>query len=84
MGKETSNLVADSLGGVESDLHDDPLVKIEVQEELGVVILDQDLDGLRLGLGSDVLEISISSKFSLIFGFCCFVDPPLLLWVLLF
>ena len=56
MGKETSNLVADILGGVESDLHDDPLVKIEVQEELGVVILDQDLDGLRPGLGSDAFH----------------------------
>merc|ERR1719509_483256 len=53
MGDEASDLVAEGFGGDESDLLDDPLVGVEVQGELGVVLLDQDPGGLLHGLGSD-------------------------------
>ena len=57
---------ASDLGGVQSDLLDDPLVGIEVK--LGVVILDQDPGSLRPSLGSDTSH----------FGFLSFLQdaPP--------
>jgi len=40
-GSETSDLVADTLGGKVSNLLSDTLVRVEVKGELGVVLLDQ-------------------------------------------
>ena len=46
-------LVAERLGGDEGNLLDDPLVGVEVESELGVVLLDDDTCGLLDGFGSD-------------------------------
>jgi hypothetical protein len=48
-----SNLVAQALGGDNSDLITDTLVGLEVQGELGVVSLNDDLGGLLDGLGTN-------------------------------
>ena len=50
---EARYLVAERLGGDEGDLLDDPLVGVEVESELGVVLLDDDTCGLLHSFGSD-------------------------------
>ena len=50
---EARYLVAERLGGYEGDLLDDPLVGVEVESELGVVLLDDDTCGLLHSFGSD-------------------------------
>ena len=46
-------LVAERLGGDEGDLLNDSLVGVEVEGELGVVLLDDDTSGLLDSFGSD-------------------------------
>jgi len=53
MGGVAGNLVAQALGGDDSDLIADSLVGLEVESELGVVPLNDDLGGLLYGLGAD-------------------------------
>ena len=48
-----ADLVAEALGGNDSDLIADALVGLEVQGELGVVTLNDDLGGLLDGLGTN-------------------------------
>jgi hypothetical protein len=53
VGGVAGNLVAQALGGDNSDLITDTLVGLEVQGELGVVSLNDDLGGLLDGLGTN-------------------------------
>ena len=46
-------LVAERLGGNEGNLLDDPLVGVEIEGKLGVVLLDDDPGSLLDGFGSD-------------------------------
>ena len=46
-------LVTERLGGDEGNLLNDPLVGVEVESELGVVLLDDDTSSLLDGFGSD-------------------------------
>ena len=46
-------LVAERLRGDKRNLLNDPLVGVEVQSELRVVLLDDDTSGLLHGFGSD-------------------------------
>ncbi len=50
---ETSNLVAEFLGGDNSDLLNDTLVGLEIISQASVVLLDDQLRGLLDGLGAD-------------------------------
>ena len=50
-------LVAERLGGDDGDLLDDPLVGVEVESELGVVLLDDDPSSLLHGLCSDAAHL---------------------------
>ncbi len=61
---ESGNLVPQRLGGDESHFLDDTLVGVEVQGELGVVLLNDDPGGLLNGLGADAthLETEISNR----------------------
>merc|ERR1712228_787586 len=47
---ETSNLVSEGLGGDEGNLVHDPLVGVEVERQLGVVLLDDESRSLLNGL----------------------------------
>lgn len=53
IGNLPGNLVAEGLGGNDSDLLADALVGVEVQRQASVVLLDDDLSGLLDCLGSD-------------------------------
>lgn len=53
MGRVTSNLVPQSLGGDQRDLIADPLVDLEVEGELWVISLDDYLGTLLHGLGTN-------------------------------
>ena len=57
MSDKSGDLVPERLGGNKSHLLDDALVDIEVQGQLGVVLLDDDLGGLLHDLGSDVTHL---------------------------
>ncbi|GMT00139.1 hypothetical protein PENTCL1PPCAC_22313, partial [Pristionchus entomophagus] len=57
VGDESAILVAESLGGDESDLVADTLVGVEVVGHLSVVLLDDDLGGLLHGLGTDASHV---------------------------
>ena len=46
-------LVAERLRGDEGNLLNDPLVGVEIEGELGVVLLDDDTSSLLDGFGSD-------------------------------
>ena len=59
---EINYLVAERLGGDDSDLLDDPLVGVEVQGQLGVVFLDDDSSSLLDGLGSDAAHLYLLCK----------------------
>ena len=50
-------LVAERLGGDDGDLLDDPLVGVEVEGQLGVVLLDDDASCLLDSLGSDTAHL---------------------------
>ena len=50
-------LVAKGLGGYDGDLLDDPLVGVEVEGQLGVVLLDDDTSCLLDGLSSDTAHL---------------------------
>ena len=50
-------LVAERLGGDDGDLLDDPLVGVEVEGQLGVVLLDDDTSCLLDSLGSDTAHL---------------------------
>merc|ERR550539_2001758 len=50
---EPGNLVAERLGGNEGNLLNDPLVGVEIEGKLGVVLLDDDPGSLLDGFGSD-------------------------------
>jgi hypothetical protein len=50
VGGEAGNLVAETLGGDDGDLIEDPLVDLEIEGELGVVSLNDDLGRLLDGL----------------------------------
>lgn len=52
MGRETGDLVAKTLGGDDSNLVADTLVGLEVQRKTGVVLFNKDTGGLLDGLGS--------------------------------
>lgn len=62
MGGETRDLVPHALRGGDGDLVDDALVRVEVEGETGVVLLDDGPRGLLDGLGSDSLSWSSSSS----------------------
>ncbi len=49
----SADLVAEALGGDDSNLIADALVGLEVEGELGVVPLNDDLGGLLNGLGTN-------------------------------
>ena len=51
------NLVAERLGGDECHFLDDPLVGVEVEGQLGVVLLDDDPSSLLHGLRSDAAHL---------------------------
>jgi hypothetical protein len=57
MSDKSGDLVPERLGGNKSHLLDDSLVDIEVQGQLGVVLLDDDLGGLLHGLGTDATHL---------------------------
>ena len=50
-------LVAEGLRGDDGDLLDDPLVSVEVEGQLGVVLLDDDPSSLLHGLCSDAAHL---------------------------
>lgn len=52
VGRETGDLVAKTLGGDDSNLVADTLVGLEVQRKTGVVLFNKDTGGLLDGLGS--------------------------------
>ena len=56
VGGETSNLVAETLGGDDGDLGSNLLVGLEVQGKTGVVLLDENLGGPLDSLSSVLLE----------------------------
>jgi len=62
MGGESRDLVPHALRGGDGDLVDDALVRVEVEGETGVVLLDDGPGGLLDGLGSDSLSWSSSSS----------------------
>ncbi len=57
MSDKSGDLVPERLGGNKSHLLNDALVDIEVQGQLGVVLLDDDLGGLLHGLGTDATHL---------------------------
>jgi hypothetical protein len=60
VGGESRDLVPHALRGGDGDLVDDALVRVEVEGETGVVLLDDGPGGLLDGLGSDSLSWSSS------------------------
>jgi len=56
VGGEARDLVAHALGGGDGDLVDEALVRVEVEGEAGVVLLDDGPGGLLDGLGADSLR----------------------------
>lgn len=56
---ESGNLVPQRLSGDEGHFLDDPLVGVEVQGQLSVVLLDDDPGGLLDGLGADATHLGI-------------------------
>lgn len=77
MSDESGNLVPQRLGGDESHFFDDALVDVEVEGELGVVLLNDDPGGLLDGLGADAthLEIEFSTRKSEIGTTCAEIQP---------
>ena len=57
-------LVAERLGGDDGNLLNDPLVGVEVEGELRVVLLDDDTSSLLHGLGSDTAHLYLLWKGS--------------------
>ena len=57
-------LVAERLGGDDGNLLDDPLVGVEVEGELRVILLDDDSSSLLDGLGSDTAHLYLLWKRS--------------------
>jgi len=53
MSNKSGDLIPQWLGGDKGHFFDDPLVGVEVQRQLGVVLLDDDPGGLLDGLGSN-------------------------------
>ena len=62
VGDEASNLVPRGLVRDESHFFDDPLVDVEVQGQLGVVLLDDDPGGLLDSLGADAAHPGLQSS----------------------
>jgi hypothetical protein len=62
VGGESRDLVPHALRGGDGDLVDDALVRVEVEGETGVVLLDDGPGGLLDGLGSDSLSWSSSRR----------------------
>ena len=60
--KQTQYLVAEGLGGDDGDLLNDPLVGVEVEGQLSVVLLDDDTSSLLDGLGSDTAHLCLLWK----------------------
>jgi len=60
MGDEPTDLVSERLGGDEGDLLDDALVGVEVEGELGIVLLNYDPRGLLDRLCTDSAHIETS------------------------
>lgn len=63
-----ANLVAQALGGNDSDLITDTLVGLEVESELGVVPLNDDLGGLLDGLGTNATHFGGIGRTGLVVG----------------
>ena len=57
-------LVAERLGGDDGNLLNDPLVGVEVEGELRVVLLNDDTSSLLDGLGSDTAHLYLLWKRS--------------------
>ena len=60
--RSSQYLVAERLGGDDGDLLNDPLVGVEVESQLRVVLLDDDTSSLLHGLGSDTAHLCLLWK----------------------
>ena len=60
--RSSQYLVAERLGGDDGDLLNDPLVGVEVESQLRVVLLDDDTSSLLHGLGSDTAHLGLLWK----------------------
>ena len=77
--RSSQYLVAERLGGDDGDLLNDPLVGVEVESQLRVVLLDDDTSSLLHGLGSDTAHLCLLWKnkamlFNLFINTLC-TDP---------
>jgi hypothetical protein len=62
VGGESRDLVPHALRGGDGDLVDNALVRVEVEGEAGVVLLNDGPGGLLDGLGSDSLSVVVVSS----------------------
>ena len=62
MGGETSDLVAETLGGDDGNLGSNLLVGLEVQSQTRVVLLDEDLGGSLDSLGTNATLFFVGEK----------------------
>merc|ERR1719327_161456 len=53
MGDETGDLVSESLGGDDCDFFDDPFVRVEIESEHHIILLDDSAGDLLNGLSSN-------------------------------